>query len=131
MANVNTATYATVNFEQTATKQVRYRIGTVQAFCMLLVALFFDIVQLLLTITIIGALATWIFGVIAWCIFTLWFLLNRVAFWDHGGKKALTALFGIVLESLPFTGGLPLLTVSVMIVIWLSHREDKKGSVTL
>jgi hypothetical protein len=108
--------------------RVSYRIGGVTVAFMLALALVLDLVQILLTLTGVGALLAWLVTAVGTTAFGIWFLLMRVNYFSgrKAAQKMAATLAGVVAEFVPVINALPAMTISVIAVVLLSRAEDRE-----
>lgn len=106
------------------------RISNLVAGLMLGTALIFDGLQVLLTLTVVGSVASPLITFAAVSMFALWFLIYGINY--IGGRKAgikLASTVGAtVAELVPLINGLPAITLGVLGVIYASRKEDKENA---
>jgi len=110
----------------------KYRISGVTAGFILCTTILIDLAQVLLTLTVIGSIASFFLGVIL-C-FGLWliFTLHGVKYSGTGGLKKAAASFGtMALEVVPVIDALPFATIGALIVLSETRKEDKKKQMDL
>jgi hypothetical protein len=98
------------------------RIKTWVAACMIIVALFVDTVQLLLTILLIGVVMGPIISAVAYLAFWIWFKILGVSF--MGSPKKFGTMGATVVGEL-FLSFLPVFTAGITTVIVMTKAEDK------
>lgn len=107
--------------------QVRYRVSNVSLGFMLALAVVFDLLQFLLTLTVVGALFTLLFGFVGFIIYAIWFLILGVNYIQ--GRKAAAKLGTLiatwVVEFMPLLNALPSMTVGVLLIALISRAEDR------
>lgn len=97
------------------------------AFLLVAVALILDGIQFLLTLTVIGSIASPILTVFAWTLFFIWFAMLGVNYFDKDGAVRLfTALASIVTEMIPVINALPAITLGVVALIYQHNRKVAK-----
>lgn len=110
---------------------MKQEIGIITSIALVGVALIFDGIQALLTLSVFLIPVAWFMSALAWIIFLLWFLYLGVSYFDKGGAlRLLTALAAIVTELLPIINALPGLTIGVVALI-VQHnlavkREERR-----
>lgn len=106
------------------------RINNVIAGLMLATAATCDGLQILLTLTVFGSIASPLITFVALCVFALWFLIYGINY--IGGRRAglkFAAVAGTaVAELVPFINGLPVTTIGVFAVIYASRKEDEENA---
>jgi hypothetical protein len=101
----------------------KQRIGSFTKFLMLSVALFFDILEFILEILLIGIIFNRIITILEYLIMWLWFKLKGVSF--VGNPKISGRMGGtFILEMIPFLGSLPGFTFGVWSTIKQVGKED-------
>jgi len=109
-------------------ENVTYRIGMVQACFMVGVAVIADLLQVLLDLTGILAIASDIVTFLAESVLGIWFMINGVQF--TSGKRALskflTAFGTTIIELVPIIDALPTLTIGTIFIIHASRKEDRE-----
>jgi hypothetical protein len=110
--------------------EVRYRVSGVSMGFMIAIAAIFDLLQFLLTLTVIGSLLAWLVTVFAGMIFFVWFLILGINYFS--GKKAAakvgTILSTSVLEFIPILNALPTITIGVITIALVSRMEDRMSA---
>ncbi len=94
-------------------------------FFMVTIAVFFDIFEIILTATGIGAFiqsATSVFGAL---IFGFWFVILGVPLLNP--RRFAVGAISALVEIFPFTGWLPMWTVGMCIMISMVRLEDRTG----
>ncbi|MBP7741612.1 MAG: hypothetical protein KA104_02905 [Candidatus Pacebacteria bacterium] len=105
----------------------RYRISGVTAGFILCLTILVDLLQIFLTLTVIGSVVSFFIGIVLciglWLIFTL----HGVKYSGTGGLKKVAASFGtMALESVPIIDALPFATIGAFIIIRETRKEDIK-----
>jgi len=108
----------------------RHRIPGTTAFLMLSVAVFIDIFQFFLDLTVFFALLAPVMAGIGWFTLWFWFKLRGVTFSDNSQRMTVNFLMG-VLELVPFVDALPGLTFGTWLTIRSVQAEDKKRNDSL
>lgn len=105
------------------------KIGTFTKSSMIGIAILFDLISVIPVINIIS-------GFIAGLIFFIWFYTVGVSFWD--GKTIASNLIrlclylaSLVVELTSFISAIPMLTITVIIVIWMHNNATIKTLVDL
>lgn len=94
------------------------RISNFQGACLIVVALFFDLLSLIPVVNVlVSGLAVLLFGV--------WFYMLGVGFINP--RRFVTAAITYLMETIPFISWLPSLTVAVTAIILMVKSEDKLG----
>lgn len=94
------------------------RIGTAESVTLIFFALICDVISLI-------PVANDVIAIVAPIIFGIAFYLMGVGILSP--KKALTAAIGLVVEVVPVISMLPAYTLGVVLIIHLTHAEDKTG----
>lgn len=95
--------------------------------CLIVIALIVDGAQILLTLTIIGSVATILLSVFSWTLFFLCFLFLGVNYFDRDGSMRLfTALGALTTELVPIINALPVTTIGVVALIYQHNRAVAK-----
>lgn len=109
------------------------RISYITAILMVGTALFFDVIQMVLTFIsalavatvvipfILGALSI-IISFISWGIFYFWLKINHVNYFD---RKIALKVFLMLIGFIPLLNALPDLTLLAIITIYITRTEDK------
>lgn len=107
--------------------EVRYRVSGVSLGFMLALAAIFDLLQFLLTLTVVGALFSWLVTAIAVTIYAIWFLLLGVNYFSgrKAASKMIAALTTAVVEFIPLVSALPTITIGVLAIALISRSEDR------
>ena len=107
---------------------ITYRIGMIQACFMVGLCVIADLVQVLLDLTGILAIASDIVTFIAEGTLGIWFMINGVQF--TSGKRAVSkflTVFGTtIIELIPIVDALPTLTIGTIFLIHASRKEDRE-----
>jgi len=106
----------------------KHKIGNVTAGMMIAVAALIDIIQGLLTLTVLLLPLSLFFTFLGLGIFFLWFALCGVKFNPANGKNLLTMLGATAIEIPPFINGLPGLTAAVIGIIVQTRIEDARAA---
>lgn len=102
-------------------------IGPVTSMAIVGVALVFDGLQFLLTLTVVGTVVAWYLSALAWIIFLLWFALLGVSYFGKGAAiRFLTVFASAVAELVPVVNALPALTLGVVALIIQHNIEVRK-----
>lgn len=101
-------------------------IGPAMSGCLIGVALLFDGLQFLLTLTGIGAVLSGFVALIAWLLFLAWFALLGVNYLSGGANKLIAAGASMVTELIPLVDTLPALTLGVTAIIIQHNTEVRK-----
>lgn len=101
----------------------RYRIGSLNAFFLISFSLTVDLVQAILDLFIIGGIINRIISPFVYLILWTWFHFLGIKF-AKSGKNAASLLVGFIIEMIPYIDLLPGWTVSTIILISNSRRED-------
>ncbi len=117
---------------QAANDNIPYRINWTTGGLMVGVAILIDTLQFLAVflnvIPGLGVIVGFYLTILGYCIFCLWFALQRVSF--SSGKKAvsklLTTIVSAVAEFMPFIGALPMTTVNVVVITLRARAEDRE-----
>lgn len=106
-----------------------HKISNVTAGFMLAIAVIFDGIQGLLTLTIFGALFSWFFTFLALVIFGVWFAILGINYFSGraAGLKIASVFGSAIAEMVPFINGLPAITAGVAGII-VSSRLEEKGA---
>jgi hypothetical protein len=107
-------------------EEKKERITKIMAFCMICVAFFIDLIQIILTFFVIGAFISPVITACADVLFICWFWILGVNF-TKGSKKILSLLGSSVLELIPAVDTLPAITGFVVYNIVITRAEDKGG----
>lgn len=84
-----------------------------------------DLLQGLLTLTVVGSIVSMFLGVVVGVALWLIFTLHGVKYSGTGAMKKIGASFGtMVLEMVPFIDALPLVTTGAVIIILQTRKED-------
>lgn len=111
---------------------MKHKIETVPAFFLLSLAILFDGIQFLLTLTVVGSLFSFLVTIIAALVFGLWFALLGVNYFGKGGAtKLLTALGSTVIELIPIVDALPGISLGVAALIAQTRVEDAREAADL
>ena len=103
------------------------KIGPVTIFSLVAIAILVDLIQFLLTLTVLGAVFSWFLTPLVWIVFFIWFQLLGVQYiTNKGGGKLFTSLSAIVVELVPFINALPATTTGVAILIYQHNKEVRK-----
>jgi hypothetical protein len=64
----------------------------------------------------------------AWCLFTIWFMITGVKFWGqgHATKRLLSAASAAFAGLIPFVNLAPTITIGVISVEWHSYKENRE-----
>lgn len=89
------------------------RISKTTFWLMVGVAIFFDLIQIILTLLAVGIVADSLITVVAGLTFFLWFKLKGVQF--NNSKKILTAGGSFLVEAIPVLNVIPTWTISVIL----------------
>lgn len=126
---------------QAANDNIPYRINWTTGGLMAGVAILIDTLQFLAVflnvIPGLGVIVGFYLTILGYCIFCLWFALQRVSFSSgkkrvsfSSGKKAvsklLTTIVSAVAEFMPFIGALPMTTVNVVMITLMARAEDRE-----
>lgn len=104
------------------------RISLVTAAFIVALTLTIDGLQILLTITVVGSIASLVLGLIMGFVLWLIFILHGVKYSGVGALKKVGASFGsMIVEMIPFIDALPITTVGAVIVILQTRKEDKEA----
>ena len=109
-------------------QEPKERISNPIALIIICLAVLVDLVQGLLTVTLVGIIFSMMLGVFA--SFTLWltFTLHGVKYSGTAGLKKIAASFGtMVIEMVPFLDALPLVTIGACIIIFETKKEDREA----
>lgn len=88
-------------------------------------ALTLDLLQFLLTLTIIGSVGAFFLGTVGGVALWLIFMLHGVKYSGTGALKKISASFGtLVLEMIPLIDALPLITIGAVMLILQTRKED-------
>ena len=96
---------------------------------MIAVAIFFDILQIILLLLFIGLFVNWIITAVAGIVFYLWFRLSDVSFFDGRSTKLLASGGGLLFELFPGFNGIPTMTISVILTILIVKKEDARYNI--
>ncbi len=89
---------------------------------MIVVAVFFDVLQMILTWLVIGALFSWAVTIFGTLVFYLWFKQHGVNFVT---SRRLGTVLGIgIIELVPIVNALPGWTIAVILNILYSRNEE-------
>ena len=103
------------------------RIDKTDKIKMITVAVIFDIIEIILTILVVGLIANRILTLIEYLIYWFWFKAKGVSF--TGNAKAASRMGGtFVTEMIPLLGALPGLTYGVNSTIKITRKEDLENS---
>jgi len=105
-------------------KKVKLRVNSITAFLLVSVSLTVDIIQALLDIFIIGGVINRIISPFVWLSFLTWFYFLGIKFFKNP-KNQTISIIGFVIEMIPYIDILPGWTVSTIILINTSRREDR------
>lgn len=107
--------------------KLEYRIGWVSGSLVLSIAVIADLLQALLSLTLVLSLGDTIVTVAAEGMITVYFNIKRVGFFR--GKKALGRVLGLVftsiIELVPLLDALPTLTADTIYNIYSARSEDR------
>lgn len=99
-------------------------IGGVTAGLLIGLALLFDGIQFLLTLTVLGSLFSWLVTVIAWTTFLVAFaLVGESYFQKNTARKMLISGASIVAELVPIINAIPAITLGVIALIVQNRIE--------
>lgn len=102
-----------------------YRISGFSLWAVVGFALTLDLLQFLLTLTVVGSVGAFFLGAVGGIALWLIFILHGVKYSGSGALKKIGASFGtLVLEMIPFIDALPLITVGAVMVILQTRKED-------
>lgn len=102
-----------------------YRISGFSLWAIIGFALTLDLLQFLLTLTIVGSVAAFYLGTVGGVALWLIFKLHGVKYSGSGALKKISASFGTLgLEMIPFIDALPLITAGAVTVILQTRKED-------
>ncbi len=111
-----------------AEEKVTYRIGAVAALFMLSFTLVADLLQFLLTITVVLIPAAYLVTFLAYGLLFLWLFILGVSYF--GGRKAYRNLIavgsGVIAELVPIISALPAMTATTAFIIFNSRAEDRE-----
>lgn len=103
-----------------------HKVGNVTAGAMVAVAVVIDILQGLLTLTVLGSVVSLFISLIAGFGFWLWFAILGVSYLSKGaGKKIALSAATFVIELIPFVNAIPAMTVSVLGIIIIERQNEK------
>lgn len=103
------------------------RIGMGMGICLVAVAVLVDAVQLFLTLTVVGVVASPVLTFFAWTTFLIWFALLGVNYFDRGGASRVATMFAsVVTELLPVVNAIPALTLGVIALIVQHNLQVEK-----
>lgn len=103
------------------------RISLITAVFVIALALIIDLLQLFLTITVVGSVASLVLGGIVGFVLWLTFMLHGVKYTGKGALQKIGASFGtMVFELVPFIDALPLTTIGAIIIVRQTKKEDKE-----
>ncbi len=105
----------------------KFKISKTTIILMIIVALFFDLIQFILSLMVIGFVVNWSISVFAWLTFFLWFKIKGVSFANP--KRAGSLLGGFLIELIPLVDMLPAWTGAIILVI-LSLRVKQVAEKT-
>jgi hypothetical protein len=109
-------------------EEKKERIKVWMATCLVIVALFVDLIQVLLTSVVIGVVLSPIISIAANFLFWIWFKLLDVSF--VGNPKNFATFGGAAsLEEIPGVDVLPWFTIGIILLIIFTRAEDKGGLV--
>ncbi|MEX0931474.1 MAG: hypothetical protein WDZ88_01850 [Candidatus Paceibacterota bacterium] len=101
------------------------RIGNITAVLLIGVALIFDVVEVVLTATVLLAPLQSFVSLFAVCVFSFWLFMLGVGLLSP--KKFLVSSGAALLEVFPLTGWLPMWTIGIILIISMVRLEDKTG----
>jgi hypothetical protein len=99
------------------------RITKTTAAFMIVVAVFFDLLQLLLTVLLIGIVLNPAIDVVAFLTFYLWFKLKGVSL-TSSNKQLIATVSGYIVEIIPILNALPGITIATIARIIVVKTED-------
>lgn len=102
----------------------RHRIGGLQYAAMMGVAMFFDLIQLVLTFLIIGLIINTVLSIVIFFIFIGWFATSGHNFLTL--KRPIRDLILIAVKLAPGLNAIPIWTMCVWSEIRLVHQEDRE-----
>lgn len=88
------------------------------------VAFFFDMLQALLNVALVGLVLNFFINIIAWLTFYLWFKLLGISLIDSGIRKAAVMWCGMFLEFVPIFNTLPVWTATIVLTAFIVRWED-------
>lgn len=100
------------------------RIGNTTAVMMICVALFFDALQILATVAVIGVVIGPLVSLFAFLTFFTWFKIKGIPFVAGRKRVGVWVLTGLA-EFLPLLGAIPAVTLGIIAVILITKAEDK------
>lgn len=104
---------------------MKLRIDTFDQILMLMVAAFFDLIQILLLLFFgIGLILNRLVTIIEYFIFTIWFSFQGVNVFGSGFLNKTSSTF--IGEIIPGLGSLPLFTLGIWMIIKQSQKEDRE-----
>jgi|SRR3989338_5739878 len=100
------------------------KISPINAVFLILVALFFDGIQVFLTLIIIGAVLNWMVSMFAAMTFYIWLKMLGVSYWEGNGTRKLLSFIGCgFLEAVPIFNAFLGWTVFVVLIILFESAE--------
>ena len=99
-------------------KKRRNRIGLVSMIFMPMVAIFFDLLDIIPGINIVAAFGFWI-------VMAIWLFIMEVSMLSV--RRLATAGVSIAIGIFPFLSALPQLTVAIIVIIGMVKAEDALG----
>jgi hypothetical protein len=105
-------------------EEKKERIVTWMAVCMIIVALFIDAIQLILTLLLIGVFICPVISVVSYFVFWVWFKMLGVSF--LGSPKKFGTMGATIVGEI-FLSFLPVFTAGITTVIVMTKAEDKLG----
>lgn len=106
---------------------VRYRISALTAAFILTATLGVDLLQIFLTMTIVGSVVCMLLGTLLGIILWVTYTIHGVKYSGTAGLKKIAATFGtMALEMLPFLDALPLVSIGAVIIILQTRSEDRE-----
>jgi hypothetical protein len=105
-----------------------YRIDAGQEFLLKAAALVLDAIEFLLTLTVIGAVASEVIGITGTILFFIWFHFLGVKYFDgRGGNKLMTMMVNSVIEAIPFVNGFyPGFSIAAWRIVAITKKEDEE-----
>lgn len=105
------------------------RITKSTAGMMVIVALLFDLIEILLNLVpFLGWILIWLMDMLVWLTFFLWFKVRGVGF---SSKRSLSLGLGLLIEIIPVVDILPGWTLAVILMIRSSWKEDDLAAKTV
>ncbi|MBI2618031.1 hypothetical protein HYW58_01105 [Candidatus Kaiserbacteria bacterium] len=111
--------------EITERERPQPRIDSGTMVSMVSVAFFFDVVQMIFTLTVIGSIVSSVMSIFIWLTFYVWFKKHGIMFMDNLARMIIM-WGGFLLELVPVLNIIPGWTFSVSLSLLLIHYEDQR-----